>query len=124
MLAPSPVFTASASTSTTGTVAATLTTGTGDTFWYCCGFEIAYGGATAGSIVNATLSGLLGGTITYPLAVPTGVTSGALIQVEFPMALIQAAVATPVVLTVPALGAGSTNVGVALHGFRMGRQFT
>ena len=124
MLAPSPVFTASSAVTTSATVAATLTTGTGDSFWYVSGFELAFGGATAGSIVNATLSGLLGGTITYPIAVPTGVTTGAFIPVEFPVALIQAAIATPVVLTLPALGAGNTAASVALHGFRSARQFT
>ena len=85
---------------------------------YITGFEITGSGATAGSIVSVTVTGLLGGTATYTLAVATGAVVGntALIAAFVP-ALPSSAVNTSIVVTVPALGAGNTNSTVVAHGY-------
>jgi hypothetical protein len=87
---------------------------------YVTGFTITGGGATAASIVNATLVGLLGGTATYNFAVPAGVTLGATpLLFTFPTPIPASAVNTALVLTLPALGAGNTNAAVSMYGFKI-----
>lgn len=102
---------------------ASLTTGTGDTFWYMSAFSVTLGGATAGAVVKAVITGLLGGTVTYNIGVPTGVTSAVSLSRDFGMyPPVQAVVGTPITLTVDAAGAGNTAASCALHGFRGDRQ--
>lgn len=85
---------------------------------YVTGFEITGGGATAAALVVATLAGVLGGTISYVFGVPAGATVAcAPLIVEFLFPIPAAALNTAIVLTLPALGAGSTNAAVSLHGF-------
>ena len=91
-------------------------------FWYCTGFEIYMGGATAAAVVLATITGLLGGTITIPVQVQAIATGGVTaITVEFTQPLAGAAQNTAVVLTLPSGGAGNLNAAVVLHGFKGGR---
>lgn len=88
------------------------------TYSYLTGFEIMAGGATAGACVNATITGLLGGTITYPVCVPTGATIQAYpVLLEFIPPLRSATFNTAIVLSLPALGAGNTNAAVIVHGY-------
>ena len=85
---------------------------------FATGFEITFAGATAAGVVLATLTGLLGGTQTFVVAVPAGATlAGAPLVVAFPKALQASAVNVAIVLTLPALGTGNTNACVNLHGF-------
>lgn len=92
-------------------------------FWFCSGFEITSLGATAAGVVKATLSGLLGGTLTYNVGVLAGVTTAnAPLTISFPMALASVDVLTDVVLTLPAVGAGNTSASVVLHGYKGARQ--
>jgi hypothetical protein len=84
---------------------------------YVTGFEITGAGATAAGCVNATLTGLVGGTQTYTFCAPAGPSVGItplLVQFTSP---IPSNFNTPVVLTLPALGAGNTNAAVNLHGY-------
>lgn len=76
-------------------------------------------GATASSEVTAVLSGLLGGSINYPITVPTGATVPITnVFDSFGTIGIQAsAAATPIVLTLPAFGAGNTLEQAALNGY-------
>lgn len=86
---------------------------------FVTGFMIFAGGATAGSIVLATITGLAGGTLNIPVAVPAGALLAATpITVTFPQPIQASAVNTAVVLTLPALGAGNTNGSVSLLGFQ------
>lgn len=99
------------------TAAATLAAQSGKTN-YLTGIEITGAGATASSVVAATVTGLLGGTRTLIVAVPAGVTTGiAPIVEQFNKALKGAAANTAITLTLPALGAGNTNAAVSLQGF-------
>jgi hypothetical protein len=120
---PSPaIISKSANVATSSTCAASLPND-GATFWFCSGFEITAGGATAGGLVTATLTGLLGGTLNYTFGVPTGVTAAASpLVIEFPSALPSVDVNTNVVLTLPATGAGSTGASVNIHGYKGARQ--
>lgn len=82
------------------------------------GFEVTGGGATAASVITITVTGILGGTKTYKLGVPAGVLLGASLIVEFPRPIPASAVNTPIVVTVPSFGAGSTTQAVTAHGFQ------
>jgi hypothetical protein len=87
---------------------------------YVTGFTITGGGATAASLVIATLVGLLGGTASFDVAVPAGATLGLTpLVVTFPQPIPASAANTALVLTLPALGAGNTHAAVVMHGFKI-----
>jgi len=87
---------------------------------YISGFEITGGGATAGAIVTATITGLLGGTLSYNIAVPTGATVGITpLVVFFNPPLPASAVNTAIVVSSPSFGAGNTNAAVTAHGYQV-----
>jgi hypothetical protein len=83
------------------------------------GLEITASGATAAACVNATVSGLVGGTLTYGFCAPAGSTAGAYpLTLNFIPALPAAAPSTPIVVTLPALGAGNAGASVSAHGYQ------
>lgn len=85
---------------------------------YATGLEITFSGATAASVVIATLTGALGGTMSFIIAVPAGVAVGGVpLTVEFNRPIQASALNIAMTLTLPALGAGNTNACVNLHGF-------
>jgi len=86
---------------------------------YCTGFEVTGGGATAGSEITVTLSGVTGGPWNYTLSVATGAT--ALTQpliVEFTTPVSATTTNTAITLAVPSFGVGNTNASAVIHGFR------
>lgn len=86
---------------------------------YITGFQVTGGGATAGSIVVVTVTGILGGTMSYDVAPPTGAAVGMQpLIVTFPIPIPASAVNTPIAVVVPSLGAGNTNSAVAAQGFQ------
>lgn len=98
--------------------AATLAAAAGKTT-YITGFEITSGGATAASLVSATVAGLLGGTATYTYGCVAGATApNAPLIVSFVPPMPASAVNTAIVVTLPALGAGNTNATVTAHGYQ------
>ncbi len=117
-------ITATPLNSSSGNVAAASAVGTlaaaAGRLNFCTGFEITGAGATAASVVVATLAGILGGTQSYIVTVPAGATVGINpLVVEFSKPLPASAVNTAIVLTLPSLGAGNTNAAVCLHGYRV-----
>ena len=85
---------------------------------FITGFEITGAGATAGVVVLATITGLLGGTASYAVAAPAGAMIGLTpMTVVFNPPLPASAVNTAIVLTLPALGLGNTNAAVVAHGY-------
>jgi len=75
-------------------------------------------GATLGSIVEATITGLAGGTISMPLSVPAGALLGmGPTVIRLPRPIRAVADNTAIVVTLPALGAGSLNARVTAIGF-------
>ncbi len=113
------------SASQTGAASAlspTLTTD-GTNFLTCTGFAITGGGATAASLVTATLTGATGGTLSYVIAVPAGVTLGITpLVVQFDPPLVSASNNTSIVLNVPSFGAGNTAAAANLQGTKGSRQ--
>lgn len=85
---------------------------------FLSGFQITAGGATVGADVSVTITGLLGGTITYTFNAPAGALVGATpLIVTFPYPLPASAVNTAIVVTCPALGAGNTNATANAQGY-------
>lgn len=117
VMAAQPIKSASSGNVANASAAATLTGGA-QQWTYLTGFEATFGGATAGLCVNLTVTGLLGGTATYPVCAPAGaLVEGQTLLVNFIPPLQSSAVNTNIVVTLPALGAGNTNAGVVAHGF-------
>jgi len=84
---------------------------------YITGFTVSGAGATAASVILVTVTGLLGGTLTFPLAIPAGATLPVLLQVTFPGPLQASAVNTAIVVNVPSFGAGNTNAASSVYGY-------
>ncbi len=89
---------------------------------YVQGFDITGGGATSATVVNCTLSNLIG-TVTgnYALNCVAGATLGINVNgglsVRFPEAIPCVAAATAITLTVPTLGTGNVMVSAVLYGY-------
>lgn len=85
---------------------------------YITGFDVYGSGATAGSVILVTVTGLAGGTLTFPFTVPTGAAVAATpLQVRFPFPIPASAVNTAIVVNVPSFGAGNTNAASLVYGF-------
>lgn len=115
------VFSASSGNVAAGTAAATLAPGPGTTgqLVYICGFAVTSTGSTATAIVSLTVTGLQGGTQTYTYVTVAGVTAGNAALIVNYNACIQANNSgVSIVVSLPSLGAGSTNATVNAWGFR------
>ena len=99
-------------------ITATLTASAGKTT-YLTGFTITGSGASAGSIVVATVTGVIGAPLSYDLIIPAGV-SGLVVSVNVQFSYPVAATGTNVaiVVNVPSFGAGNTNAAVVATGFQ------
>lgn len=87
---------------------------------FLCGFSITAGGATAGAVVNFTITGMIGGTMTYAFAAPTGAAVGATpLVVTFPVCIPATGDNVAIVASLPSLGAGNTNASVNIWGFKL-----
>lgn len=94
---------------------ATLTSAAGRMV-YITGFTITGAGATAGSIIAVTITGVVGGTQTYNLVVPAGATLPVSLSVSFPWPLAATGMNTNIVVNVPSFGAGNTNAATVVYG--------
>lgn len=84
------------------------------------GFQITAGGATAASCVVATVTGLIGGTLSYDVCPPAGVTLQATpLIVEFNTPIPASSVGVAITVTLPALGAGNAHAAANLHGYQL-----
>ncbi len=97
---------------------ATITPGAG-LFAFLTALRIDGLGATAAAVVNATLTGVQGGTRTYPVNVPAGVTVPITPVTDSfgTRGLQSSAVAQAIALTVPAFGAGNTLEEAEINGY-------
>lgn len=87
---------------------------------YLTGFTMTGGGATAASLVTATVVGTITGTMHFIIAVPAGVTLGITpLVVEFGFAIPASAQNTAIVVTLPALGTGNTNAAATATGYQL-----
>lgn len=101
------------------TASATLSSATGKTA-YITGFIVSDSGATVGLPVSVTVTGLLGGTLTFTYtAIAGALLSNQPLSVSFPYPIPASATAQDITVSCPALGVGSTNNTVVAYGFRM-----
>jgi hypothetical protein len=97
--------------------AATLTGASGK-YTYISGCVFSSGGATAGVVVNCTITGCAGGTLTFSYTIPTGTqVSNAPLVITFNPPLQSSATNTNIVCTIPSAGAGNLNQSAAAWGF-------
>lgn len=83
------------------------------------GFVITGAGATGASVVDVTITGLLGGTMTFKLAIPAGATTGiAPLAVNFSRPLPASAANTAITVNVPSFGAGNLHAAASAYGFQ------
>lgn len=122
--AESPTVTLTPINASSGNVAAasavaTLAAAAGKTT-YIAGLSVTGAGATAASVVSLTLTGLIGGTMTFNVPVPAGVSValGEPINLQFNPPLPASAVNTAIVATLPSLGAGNANAAVNAWGYQ------
>ncbi len=112
-------ITADSGNQANATATATLAASPGVTT-YITGFEITASGATAASVVTATVTGLVTGTLHYTFAAPAGATAAAQpLLVQFPEPIPANAQNQAIAVSLPALGAGNTNATVVAHGFQL-----
>ena len=85
---------------------------------YLSGFEITGDGATAGTIIVATVTGLTGGTLSYVVDVPAG-TANAInpIIVEFTRPIPASGPGVSIAVNLPSFGAGNVAAAVTAHGY-------
>lgn len=87
---------------------------------YVTGIALTGGGATAASIVSATLAGLISGTQTFSYGVVAGATTANnALEINFDPPIPASAANTAIVLTLPALGAGNTNAVANIRGYQI-----
>jgi hypothetical protein len=84
---------------------------------YITSADITFSGATAASVVIATITGLLGGTQSAIVSVPAGATVGGTpLCLKFDPPFPASAANTAITVTLPALGSGNTNACVNVRG--------
>ena len=106
-------------TAAAGATSATMPAVAGKTN-YLTGFAVTGGGATAASIVTVTVTGLVGGTQTYKVAIPAGTTAGITpLIATFVPPLPASAANVAIAINLPSFGAGNTDAAVAAYGFVM-----
>ena len=88
---------------------------------FISGFDVLGLGATAGSTIKVTVTGLQGGqTLTYDYVVPAGVSAAApVLSIRYNPPLQANAVNTAIVVNVPSFGAGNTSASASAFGFQM-----
>lgn len=112
------VILTSASGNKANAVATATLTGTATTTVYINGFEVTGSGATTGLPVTVTITGILGGTLSYTYTFVAGVLlPNTQLNIQFTQPLPASAVNTAIVVSCPASGAGGTNNAVVAHGF-------
>jgi hypothetical protein len=107
----------SSGTVAAGAATATLTATVGHKV-YICGFAMTSTGSTAAAVVAPTVTGAFGGTQTYAYASVAGVTlANQSLVVTYTPCLAASAASTNIVVTLPSLGAGSTNATTNAWGY-------
>lgn len=87
---------------------------------YIAGFYVDGLGATGASVIEVSITGLLGGTQFYEVSIPAGATvalGAAGLKVEFARPIPASAPNTAIVVNVPSFGAGNTKASAGAHGF-------
>lgn len=109
-------------TASSGNVAAATATATlaavANKTAYLTGFIITSAGATGALVVNPTITGVIGGTMTFVYTTVAGAAVGnAPLIVSFPVPVTASAVNTAIVVSMPTLGAGNLNAAIVATGY-------
>jgi hypothetical protein len=87
---------------------------------YVCSFSITGSGATTAVIVQPTITGLNGGTLTFTVGVIAGVLlNQPPLDIRFTPCQPATALNTAITLSVPSFGSGNTNVTANIFGYRL-----
>lgn len=100
------------------TAACTLTAAANKTT-YISGFSMTAGGSTAGSDQSLTITGPIGGTMTFTFNFPTGALVGSQLNITFNPPIPASTTNTAIVVSCPAGGTGNTNAAVNAWGFQL-----
>lgn len=85
---------------------------------YLTGFIITSAGSTGAAVVSPTVTGLIGGTLTFTYVSVAGATLGNQpLNITLPVPVAASAANTAIVVTCPSLGAGNTNATVNAFGY-------
>ena len=99
---------------------ATLAKGGADSVVYLAGFTITGAGATAAAVVEVTVTGVVGGTLTYEYGAVAGAAlMNAPLTQRFDPPLPAADADTDIVVSCPALGAGALANSANAWGYRV-----
>jgi hypothetical protein len=99
------------------TATATLASVTGKTN-YITGLQVTATGATGALVVNVTVTGVVGGPLTYTFSFPAGATVSATpLTVVFNPPLPASGTGVAIVVSLPASGTGGTNASVCVQGY-------
>lgn len=95
-------------------------TGAASKYTYISGFAVTGTGATAQSVLDITITGVVTGTMHFALNIPAGATTAITpLVVSFGQPIQSSAVNTNIVVNVPSFGAGNTNAASSAWGFVM-----
>lgn len=109
-------ITASSGNVAASAATATLTSAAGR-LAYINGFAVTGAGATAASVIAVTVTGCIGGTMTFNMAIPAGVTTAVTpLIVNFPSPVAATGYNTNIVVSAASFGAGNTNAAVVAYG--------
>jgi hypothetical protein len=84
---------------------------------YLAGFQVGGTGATAPSGVQVTITGLLGGTAYWYLAIPAGTANSVQLDIEFPRPWPATGPNVAIGLSVQTFGVGNLLQSLTAHGF-------
>lgn len=99
-------------------ITATLAAGGAGKRTFLSGFIVDGLGATAASVIEVTVTGILGGTLRFKLTIPAGAAVAITrLFVAFTRPIPANADNTAIVVNVPTFGAGNTSAIVSAHGF-------
>ena len=86
---------------------------------YLCRWDLTSSGSTAATVVVGTVTGLSGGTLSYPyVSVAGATTQNAQFLTNYaPLCLPASGLNVAIVVSFPSLGAGNTNAAVNAYGF-------
>jgi hypothetical protein len=86
---------------------------------YISGFEVTGTGATAALAVTCTVTGIVGGTLSYTYAAAAGVAvANQPLIVEYAIPIPASGPGVAIVVSCPSLGAANTNNTIDAHGFQ------
>jgi len=109
-------ITASSGNVAAATATATLTSAAGR-LMYITGFSVTGAGATGASVIAVTVTGCIGGTMTFNLVIPAGATTSIVpLTINFHNPIAATGYNTNIVVSAPTFGAGNTNAAIVAFG--------